>query len=138
MLTIDEPRWHLENTYDQGGRCVGQTTRWPDGRTSVIDVAYKVRDGAIVEASRSWNGGPSTLYRFNKEHFLESKEVDPTGPAPVVIAYHRNVFSNVSTRVSVRCYDADRRLLRKAEGEYEGDEAADDLALATCGPPAAR
>jgi len=138
MLSINEPRWHLENTYDEGGRCVRQVTRLPDGRTSAIDVAYQVKDGAVVEASSAWNGGPRTVYRFNKQQFMESKEMDPTGPAPILISYHRNAFSNVSTRVSVRCYDAERRLLRKAEGEYEGDEAADELALATCGAPAAR
>ncbi len=131
MRTIDEPRWHIENSYDAGGRCIRQVTRWPDGRSSTIDVAYKVRDGSIVEASESWNSGSETVYQFNKQNSLESKEIDPKGPAPVVINYHRNVFSNFSTRVSVRCYDAQRRLLRKAEGEYEGDDAADAMAERT-------
>ena len=52
MLTIDEPRWHIENSYDKNGRCVHQRTRWPDGRTWAIDVAYKVGKRGIAETRR--------------------------------------------------------------------------------------
>jgi YD repeat-containing protein len=133
MLTIDEPRWHIVNAYDAGGRCVRQVTRWPNGESSTLDVTYTVRNGSIVEASKSWNQGPRTLYRFNDKHYLESEHRDPTGPAPVVIHYGRNAFSGFSIGVTVRCYDAEGRELRKAEAEDEGEEATDKLVWRTCG-----
>src|SRR5262245_48056428 len=102
MLSIDEPRWHIENSYDDGGRCVHQVTRWPDGSASTLDVAYKLEKGSIVEATKSWNGGPRTVYHFNGKQYLESEERDPDGGAPVVISYGRNAFSNISTGITVR------------------------------------
>jgi YD repeat-containing protein len=132
MLTIDEPRWHIENSYDSAGRCTHQVTRWPDGRATAVDVTYIVRDGSIVEAIESWNNGPKTIYHFNEEHYLESEDRDPTGPAPVVINYSRNVFSNFSTGVTIRCYDAHGKLRRKAEGHYEGEDATDAMVEKTC------
>jgi YD repeat-containing protein len=132
MLTIDEPRWHIENTYDAGGRCIRQVTRWPNGRTATLDITYKLRDGAIAEAVAAWNEGPHTIYHFTDKHYLEAEYRDPTGPAPVVINYHRNAFSSFSAGITVRCYDADGQLLRKADGEDEGDEATDALVANTC------
>lgn len=133
MLTIDEPRWQIENSYDADGRAVKQVTRFPDGRTATLQVAYEVRDGSIVTATKSWNGGPKTIYRFNTHHYLESEERDPTGSAPVLINYRRNVASNFSTGVAVRCYDAKGRVRSRAEAEYEGEEAVDELVEKTCG-----
>jgi YD repeat-containing protein len=133
MRTIDEPRWHIENWYDDDGRCVRQVTRFPDGRTASLRVAYEVRDGNIVTATKSWNDGPKTVYRFNSQRYLESEERDPTGPAPVLINYRRNVASNFSTGVAVRCYDANGRVRRRAEAEYEGARAVDALVEKTCG-----
>jgi YD repeat-containing protein len=133
MRTIDEPRWHIENWYDDDGRCVRQVTRFPDGRSSSLRVAYDVRDGKIVTATKSWNDGPKTIYRFNNQHYLESEERDPTGPAPVLITYGRNVASNLSTRVAVRCYDADGRVRRRAESEYQGQQGVNALVEKTCG-----
>ncbi len=133
MLTIDEPRWHIENTYDAGGRCVRQVTHWPDGRTSTLNLAYKVRNESIVETTTAWNDGPPTIYHFNDQQYLEAEYRDPTGPAPVVIHYHRNAFSSFSAGITVRCYNAQGRLLRKADGEDEGEEATDAFVIRTCG-----
>jgi len=133
MLTINERRWRIENAFDEGGRCIRNMTHWPDGRTSALDVAYKVIDGSIVEATTAWNNGPKTIYHFSKQHYLESEHRDPTGPAPVFITYNRNESSNISTGVTVRCYGADGRFLKQAEGEYRGDEATDALVLKACG-----
>jgi hypothetical protein len=108
-------------------------TRWPDGRASRLEVSYQVRDGSIVEATESWNNGPKTVYHFNEQHYLDSEERDPTGPAPIVINYRRNAFSNFSTGVAVRCYDAHGRLRQKAEGAYEGADATDAMVARTCG-----
>ena len=132
MLTIDEPRWHIENTYDADGRCVHQVTRFPDGGTTAIRVDYEVRDGMIVKTTKSWNNGPKTVYHFNKQRYVDFEERDPTGPAPVVINYRRNVNSSISTGVTVRCYDAKGKLRRKAESEYEGASAIDALVATTC------
>jgi YD repeat-containing protein len=132
MLTIDEPRWHIENAYDADGRCVHQLTRWPDGRTAAIRVDYEVRDGLVVKASKSWDDGPKTVYHFNKQRYVDFEERDPTGPAPVVIHYRRNVNSNISTGVTVRCYDARGKLRRKADSEYKGASAIDALVATTC------
>ena len=92
------------------GDACGQVTRFPDGPTSTLRVAYEVRDGNIVTATKAWNGGPKTVYRFNTQRYLESEERDPTGPAPVLITSNPNVASNESTRVAIRCYDAGGRV----------------------------
>ena len=132
MLTIDEPRWHIENSYDVDGRCIRQVTRWPNGRKSVIDVAYTVGEKGITQTTTSWNGGPKTVYHFGEDHYLESKEFDPTGPAPVVILYLRNHAETFTTGVTIRCYDARKRLLRTTDGEYKGEDATDEMAAKTC------
>ena len=132
MLTIDEPRWHIENSYDADGRCVRQLTRWPDDRTWTIDVAYKVGEAGITETTTSETGGLKTVYHFGDDHYLESKEFDPDGPTPVVIVYLRNAATASTTGVTIRCYDARKRLLRTVDGEYKGDDATDEMAATAC------
>ena len=133
MLTVDEPRWHLENKYDADGRCVHQRTRWPDGRTWEIKVAYQVgKDGIIEATTTTETGGPKTVYHFGNDRYVESKEFDPDGPAPVVIIYLRNAGRTIATGVTIRCYDAGKRLLRTIDGEYKGDDETDDMAARTC------
>jgi Domain of unknown function (DUF6531) len=132
MLTIDEPRWHIENTYDADGRCIHQVTRWPNGEKATLDVAYKVEKDGITETTTSWNDGSKTVYHFDDDHYVASKEFDPTGPAPVVILYRRNAGSNFPTGFSIRCYDAGKRLLRMKDGEYRGEEPTDAMAASTC------
>jgi YD repeat-containing protein len=105
MLTIDEPRWHIENRYDADGRCIHQVTRWPNGEKATLDVAYKVGKDGITETTTSWNDGSKTVYHFDDDHYVASKEFDPAGPAPVVILYRRNAGSNFPTGFSIRCYD---------------------------------
>jgi hypothetical protein len=107
-------------------------TRWPDGSTSALRVAYEVRDGSVVKAIKSWDNGPKTVYHFNEQHYLEAEERDAAGTAPVVINYRRNGVSNISTGLTVRCYDANGRLRRKGAGEYDGETATDALVARTC------
>ena len=147
MLTVDEPRWHLENRYDANGRCIHQRTRWPDGRTWEIDVAYTIGRGGLTErTTTSETGGRKTVYHFGDDHYGESKEeFDPDGPWPVAIIYLRNAGRSFATGVTIRCYDAQKRLLRTADGEYKGDDATDEMAARACWewaqsttPPSAR
>ena len=132
MLTIDEPRWRIENSYDQDGRCVRQVTRWASGGVSAIDVAYKVSDGRVREAAASWQDGSKTVYHFNRDGYLESKQLDPDSPAPVAIAYRRQPESNFSTGVRIGCYDAQKRELRSARLESDDEEAIDEEVARTC------
>ena len=132
MLTIDEPRWHIENSYDDDGRCVHQLTRWPDGRTWAIDVAYKVGTRGITETTTSETGGLKTVYHFGNDRYLKSKEFDPNGRTPVVIVYLRNAETALTSGVTIRCYDAQKRLLRTMDGEYKGDDETDEMAARTC------
>jgi hypothetical protein len=87
---------------------------------------------ALSAARTNGNNGTTTVYHFNEQHYLESEHRDPTGSQPVVITYGRNAFSNFSTGVTVRCYDAHGQILRQAEREYEGDEATDAMVAKTC------
>ena len=134
LSTIDEPRWHIENRYDDAnGRCVHQQTRFPDGRTWEIDVAYKIgRNGRTESTTTSESGGLKTVYHFGDDHYGESKEFDPDGPWPVAIVFLRNAGRRFATSVAIRCYDAQKRLLRTMEGDYEGDEETDRMAAKTC------
>jgi YD repeat-containing protein len=132
MLTIDEPRWRIENSYNQDGRCVRQVTRWASGGISVIDVAYRVSGGRVTSAAASWQDGPKTVYHFNRDGYLESKELDPDSPAPVVIAYFRQAESNFSTGVTIRCYDDRKQLLRTLQGESGEEDEIDEMAARTC------
>ena len=132
MLTIDEPRWHIENTYDADGRCIHQVTRWPSGEKATLDVAYKVGKDGITETTTFWNDGSKTVYHFDDEHYLASKEFDPAGSAPVVVLYRRNAGSTFPSGFSIRCYDAGKRLLRMKDGEYRGEDPTDAMAARTC------
>jgi YD repeat-containing protein len=133
MLTVDEPRWHLENSYDANGRCVHQRTRFPDGRTWEIAVAYKIGKGGLIEtATTSETGGLKTAYHFGDDRYGDSKEFDPDGPWPVVIIYLRNAGRSYATGVTIRCYDAQKRLLRTVDGDYKGDDATDQMAARAC------
>ena len=146
MLTVEEPRWHLENRYDANGRCVHQRTRFPDGRTWEIDVAYKIGKGGLTETTTTTEtGGLKTVYHFGDDHYGESKEFDPDGPWPVTIVYLRNAGRSFATGVTIRCYDAQKRLLRTVDGDYDGHDATDAMAARACWewaqsrtPPSAR
>jgi YD repeat-containing protein len=133
MLTVDEPRWHLENRYDVNGRCVYQRTRFPNGRTWEIDVAYKIGSGGLTETTTTTEtGGPKTVYHFGQDHYVESKEFDPDGPWPVAIVYLRNAGRSLATSVTIRCYDTKKRLLRTVDGDYKGDAETDRMAATIC------
>jgi YD repeat-containing protein len=133
MLTIDEPRWHIENRYDADGRCIHQRTRFPNGRTWEIEVAYKIGKGGRTETTTaSETGGRTTVYHFGDDHYGESKELDPDGPWPVAIVYLRNPGRSFATSVAIRCYDAQKRLLRTVDGEYKSDDETDEMAALTC------
>jgi YD repeat-containing protein len=132
MLTVDEPRWRLENRYDANGRCVHQRTRFPDGRTWDIDVAYTIGKNGITETTTTETGGRKTVYHLGDDHYVEAKELDPDSPAPVAIVYLRNAGRSFATGVTIRCYDAQKRLLRTMDGEYRGEDETDEMAARTC------
>jgi len=134
LSTIDEPRWHIENRYDDAnGRCVHQQTRFPDGRIWEIDVAYKIgKNGRTESTTTSESGGLKTVYHFGDDHYGESKEFDPDGPWPVAVVFLRNAGRSFATSVAIRCYDAQKRLLRTTEGDYKGDEDTDRMVAMTC------
>jgi YD repeat-containing protein len=133
MLTVDEPRWHIENRYDANGRCVHQRTRFPDGRTWGINLAYKIGKGGLTETTTTTEtGGRKTVYHFGDDHYGESKEFDPDGPWPVAIVYLRNAGRSFASGVVIRCYDAQKRLLRRIDGQYHGDDETDEMAARTC------
>ena len=132
MLTIDEPRWRIENSYDQDGRCVRQVTRWASGAISAIDVSYTVSGGRVREAAAAWHDGSKTVYHFSPDGYVELKELDPDGPAPVAIAYRREPESNFSIGVRIRCYDSRKRQLRTVQGDYVDEDEIDEMAARTC------
>ena len=107
-------------------------TLGPIGYKATLDVAYRVGNDGITETTTSWNDGSKTVYHFDDEHYLASKEFDPAGSAPVVILYRRNAGSTFPSGFSIRCYDAGKRLLRMKDGDYRGEDPTDAMAARTC------
>ena len=146
MLTVEEPRWHLENRYDANGRCVHQRTRWPDGRTWEIDVAYKIGKGGLTETTTtSETGGRKTVYHFGDDHYGNRKSSILTVRGQSPSSTFGMPGEAFATGVTIRCYDAQKRLLRTVDGEYKGEDATDAMAARACwewaqstNPPSAR
>lgn len=133
MLTIDEPGWHIENSFDSDGRMVRQLTVWPERKPYFTEIAYKAENGVISETDVSENNGPHTIYRFDADHYQISETHDATGPAPAVVTIDRNAFSRFVIGLTVRCYGTNGKVVHKAAyAPMFDDESKDELVAETC------
>ena len=112
MLTIDEPGWVIENTFDDAGRVVQQITRLSDSETPVtFQFAYTVGDVSVVQTDMTRNGA-KTRYTFNSSHYQLSETFDPEGPNPISVTFDRNESTNLISALTVRCAGPDGHVIR--------------------------
>jgi YD repeat-containing protein len=103
MLTIDEPKWFIENTFDGSGRCIRQVTKLPH-RTQpyVFEFAYTVIDGSVSETNVTENGR-RTSYRFSPSHYMSAMVYDADRPAAATVTFDRDDRTNVALSMTIRC-----------------------------------
>jgi YD repeat-containing protein len=133
MLTIDEPGWLIENTFDDAGRCIRQLTHLPkrDGPW-VFEFAYTVVDGSVSETDVTENG-TRTRYRFSPSHYMLSAIYDADGPSPATVTFDRSDSTNVALSMTVRCTGSDGHVVRTMPTVpgFE-DEVAEDAVRREC------
>jgi YD repeat-containing protein len=123
MLTIDEPGWIIQNTFDDAGRVVRQLTRLFDPDELITwEFAYTVVDGAVVQTDMKRNGR-LTRYTYNSSHYQLSETFDADGPNPVSLAYERDPGTNLMTAVTVRCQGRDGPIIRTVPATHETKDA---------------
>jgi YD repeat-containing protein len=141
MLTIREPGWFIDNTFDAGGRVTRQVTvvsgsPGDGGRpgTYVIEFAYKVSQGRVTETNVKQYDGTHTLYRFNDHHYVHEQVLDAEGSRPISVSYDRDPTGQFAIALTVRC--AANGQMTTATARIDGDEeqTKQDLILRTCPP----
>ena len=95
MITIDEPGWVINNTFDDEGRVVRQVTQL-SGSTHPItyQFAYTVSNGSVVQTDMMRNG-VRTRYTYNSGHYRTSNAIDADGPNPISVLYDRSADTNL-------------------------------------------
>jgi YD repeat-containing protein len=140
LLTIDEPGWFIENTYDDEGRVVKQITRITetalDGRRPglyEIDFAYRAMPGAIIETTVTEDDRTQTLYRFDSHRYSLSEVYDTAGFNPIMVSFERQPSTHAVTVVAVTCKVNNQPVSRRAPVGPAGEEQTKyDLVRATC------
>lgn len=112
MLTIDEPGWVINNTFDDLGRVVRQVTHLSDSEDPVtFQFAYTVSNGSVVQTDMTRNGA-RTRYRYNSKHYELSETIDADGRNPISVTFDRSAATNLISALTVRCIGPDGRVIR--------------------------
>lgn len=116
MRTIDEndPKWLIENTYDDNGRVVRQVTRdsEDDDDPATLSVDYMVANGTVTGVDVTEYDGTHTVTRFSENGYEVSEILDARGPRPVSVTYDRSDASNVASAMTIRCMGDDGHVVR--------------------------
>jgi YD repeat-containing protein len=141
MLTIREPGWLIENTYDDAVRVVRQVTHFdaspddPKPEAAVIAFSYTEANGAVVATDVTEYDGTHTEYKFNARHYAELEVHDATSPSPVLLSIDRDPNGQFVNELTVRCTVDGRRVTRSVAvrgGGISEEEARDQLLTEAC------
>jgi YD repeat-containing protein len=109
MLSIDEPGWRIDNTFDDG--ClVKQVTHTDDPGPYTLEFNYTIVDGKVAANDVTEDDGTHTVYRFSDSHYVLSEIWDARGEHPISIAYDRR--DNVWTAMTIRCWTPEGHVVR--------------------------
>jgi YD repeat-containing protein len=141
MLTISEPGWFIENTFDAGGRVTRQVTLMSGSaagnqgpREYVIEFAYKVSGGSVVETNVKEYDGTHTVVRFNAQRYVETEIHDAEGKEPVTVSIDRDPIGQFPTGASVTCTVGGRPVSGRVLVNGDEEQAKHDLIRRTCSP----
>ncbi|MGH2405544.1 MAG: DUF6531 domain-containing protein [bacterium] len=100
MLTVNEPGFRLTNTYDQGGRVIGQdtSTRQPFRFRYVLD-----KQGKISQTDVTYPDGSLRRVAFNAQGYAATETYAPGTPNERTIVYEREVGSNRVRTITLSC-----------------------------------
>ena len=125
MLTIREPGWFIENTYDNDLRVIRQSTLLDasEGRNApeewLISMAYTIVDNAVIQTDVTEYDRTHTVHRFNSRHYPEFEIRDATGANPVLLSIDRDPSGQFVSGLTVRCTVNGRRVTR-SESKIDG------------------
>jgi YD repeat-containing protein len=112
MLTIDEPGWVIDNTFDDAGRVIGQVTRLSDSEDPVtFQFSYTVVGGSVVQTDTT-EDGVRMRYGFNVNHYELSETMGADGPHPISVTFDRSASTNLVRAVTVRCAGSGGHVIR--------------------------
>lgn len=100
MLTVNEPKFRLTNTYDQGGRVISQDTS--DGRPFRFRYILNEK-GQITQADVTHPDGSLRRVVFNAQGYATTDTYDAGTPKARVATYERDPGSNRVRTVTVSC-----------------------------------
>ena len=123
MLTIEEPGWVINNTFDENGRVVRQVTQLADSDEPIIlQFAYTVRDESVVQTDMTRNG-VRTRYTYNGRGYELSETLDADGVNPISITYDRSEATNLVSALTVRCIGPDGHVIRNVAARSGTEDA---------------
>jgi hypothetical protein len=112
MLTIDEPGWVINNTFDEAGRLTRQVTQLYDSEDPVtFQFAYTVVNESVVQTDMTRDGA-RTRYRYNSSPYELSKTTDADGPNSISVTFDRSESTNLVSALTVRCAGPDGHVIR--------------------------
>jgi YD repeat-containing protein len=105
LIEVREPGRIVANTFDPSGRLVKQVVKDSDGDDDpyVTTLAYTVEDGSVTRTDIGEDDGTTSVYRFNRSHYVISQTLDADGLAPVTMTIDRDDATNAARAVSVSC-----------------------------------
>ena len=133
MITIDEPGWIINNTFDDAGRVVRQVTHLSSPeRVVTFEFAYTLVDGSIVQTDMTRNGR-QTRSTYDSGHYELGETFDPDGPNPLSVTFDRHTATNRITALTLRCVGPNGRVTRTVAATQETkDSIISQLARQEC------
>jgi len=141
MLTILEPGWYIENTFE-GGRLVRQVTvtagppldtREP--KAFILQLAYTVANDSVTETRIREYDGTTTVLRFDESHYLTVEMIDADGASPIIVQYDRDPAAHYVRSLTVRCTVRGRHVTRTEPVTGRERETKDALIAGACAAP---
>jgi YD repeat-containing protein len=130
MTAIDEPRWMIENTFEDG-HLIRQITRTPNADPYTLRFAYTVVEGKVAENDVTESDGTHTVYRFSDSHYMRSETIDARGPRPISVTYDRSDSTNTALAMTIRCLTSAGHVIRTVPTRPGYDEDMKRYVIAT-------
>jgi YD repeat-containing protein len=130
MLTIDEPGWVIENTFEDG-RLVRQITRSRGEDPYTLEFAYTIAENRVTANDVTENDGTHTVYRFSESHYVLSEIFDARGPHPISVTYDRSASTNLAVTMTIRCWTPRGHVVRTVPIPPVFDEDVERSLIAT-------
>lgn len=113
LAGIVEPGMDIKNRYDADGRCIRQVSRF-DGKPDPFrfDLAYRARDGAVVQTEAMESDGTWTRYTWNESRRVVSETWGRDMLELAAFTYERDPATDGMTSLTLTCPDRTGRPLR--------------------------